>query len=582
VRASRSGWLILVPLLVITAPAHGADEGAPDAAAPAPRAAAPRLPVATPADAGPPVAAPADAGPPVAAPADAGPPVAAPADAGPPEAARVEAGPPDAALLPERADAGPAPTGSEAPSGGDAAAVELSDRPVFSLRVDRAGRTAEQRAREASEALKKAFQAGGPGEVRVELDGGARVVCVDGVPIVRLTAADAEAAGDESLEVHAGLVATALRDAIRGEKRRQDVVRVVYSIALAVFLALITFLVLVRTSALFRRAAAWVHDNPQRIPALRVRSIEVMSPGVVRSTVLLALTLLRWVIIFGIVYLWLILALSPFEAARRIAERLGSGVARPLSGLFARLVQTLPLLLVAAVALLGLALLLRMVRLFFEQVRAGEVQVRWLAPDLAAPTSVLLRAAVVLAALVFAAPVVTGSSEGPLPRLGLLLFGAAALAATPLGASLVVGIVMVYLRRVHPGEFVSVGALAGRVEAVSLLELRLTNTEGALIRVPHLFLLFHPLAVRGRAPVIEIEVGVAGATAPESVCGVLRGAAERVGEHAGVELVHLGGAAARYRVRVQTASADGRHRLLVAIAAALAEAGLAAADPPRS
>ena len=65
----------------------------------------------------------------------------------------------------------------------------------------------------------------------------------------------------------------------------------------------------------------------------------------------------------------------------------------------------------AGIAALAVFVLVRFVGLFFVSVARGETPLPWLPADLAAPTSVLLRSAIVVAALVFAAPVVTGDAN---------------------------------------------------------------------------------------------------------------------------------------------------------------------------
>ena len=115
--------------------------------------------------------------------------------------------------------------------------------------------------------------------------------------------------------------------------------------------------------------------------------------------------------------------LSLFEATRGYTQKMTGVVVAPLSQLMTRLATALPLLVVAALAAVSVFVLVRFVGLFFASVARGETPLGWLPADLAAPTSVLLRSGIVIAALVFLAPIVTGDADGVVTRVGIIAIG---------------------------------------------------------------------------------------------------------------------------------------------------------------
>ena len=141
----------------------------------------------------------------------------------------------------------------------------------------------------------------------------------------------------------------------------------------------------------------------------------------------------------------------------------------PISALMGRAASALPVLLVAAIAELAVLLLVRFVGLFFSSVARGETSLSWLPIDLAAPTSILVRAGIVLLALVLAAPLVTGSDDGALSRAGLVALVVLGLSTMPLVACVAVGTAVVFGRRLKVGEYAEIGGRAGVVRALSLL-----------------------------------------------------------------------------------------------------------------
>ena len=233
-----------------------------------------------------------------------------------------------------------------------------------------------------------------------------------------------------------------------------------------------------------------------------------MRPVAVRGAVSIGLALAHRIAQFTIVYSWLIFALSRFEATRDYTDRLAGFVLVPLSALIGRLGSALPLFVVAAIAAVALGVAVRFVGLFFGGVARGETHVAWLPRDLAGPTSVLVRAGMVLASIVLAAPLITGTDDGALSRAGVVALVALGLACTPVLACAAAGVPAVYGRHLRPGDFVEAGGRAGIVRDVTLLELVLEDAVGCEVRVPQLLGLWHPTRVLGSAPLASIEIVV--------------------------------------------------------------------------
>jgi small-conductance mechanosensitive channel len=431
---------------------------------------------------------------------------------------------------------------------GDVATVRVHERDVFVLRVPRAGQSPEERARGASAALESALAAPEEPEARVEDQGKNAVVYVGKTPVVTLTDDDAAAEGETTLQVYSRSVATRVQDALRIERKRSAIATTVFSFSLLVFSALVAFLLFRGIGQLAGRARGWFDANPERIPALRLGKIEVVSAGAVRGTISIALLLGHRVAQLAIAYVWLLAALSLFESTRGYTERLTGFVLAPLSALAGRIGGALPLLVVAGIAGLAVVVLVRFVGLFFGNVARGETKLGWLPADLATPTSVLVRGGIVVVALIVAAPLITGTDEGAFSRVGVAALVALGIAATPVLACAALGIPWVYGRRLRPGDFAEMGGRAGRVRDVGLLETTLEDPFGCILRVPHLLALVHPTRIVGRVPLVTFEV-VVDATEPQPrVLEVLQAAVAVASHRAKVELVSLDRQGACYRI----------------------------------
>ena len=454
--------------------------------------------------------------------------------------------------------------------------MRLHEHPIFSLHVSRVDLSASDRARAASRALETALEDPEKATTHVEESPGNAVIFVGKSPIISLGDADADAAGgDVSLHVYAASVASKIDDALRAERTRSAIAEHVFSFSLLVFSGLLAFLLIRRVGDISGRARMWVRANPDRIPALKLGTIEVVRPVAVRGAVSIGLALAHRLAQFTIAYSWLIFALSRFEATRDYTDRLAGFVLVPLSALIGRLGSALPLVVVAALAVIALGIAVRFVGLFFAGLSRGETHVTWIPRDLAGPTSVLVRAGMVLASIVLAAPLITGTDDGALSRAGVVALVALGLACTPVLACAAAGVPAVYGRHLRPGDFVEAGGCAGIVRDVTLLELVLEDAVGCEVRVPQLLSLWNPMRVLGTAPMASIEIVVDAAERPAKVEEVLVGAALATCDRARVDLISIDADGACWRVSAVPKYGKGVAAVGDAVALAIAERGIA-------
>ncbi|MGK3984116.1 mechanosensitive ion channel family protein [Sorangium sp. So ce136] len=589
------------------APAPLSSTAAPAAPAPLSSTAAPAAPAplsSTAAQAAPAQPAPAPpsadvAEPPVqptpAAPPPAGPPLVQVA----PSPTPVASAPARVALAPAQAEPAPAPPAPAAdqaePRAPDPqpppplaeqpeARVELLGRTVFAVRVHRGNLSPPERAREAAKVLERAAQEKKIPDVRIDEQAGVAVIYVGESPLIHLGPEDAAAAGAATVTVHAAAIAATVRDVLAKEQSRSRIATSVFSFSLLVFSGLIALLLLRKVGELVARARSWVAEHPERLPALRVRGIEMLRPAASQGALSVALGAAGVLVRVGIAYIWILFALSLFASTRDYSEKLTGFVLAPMSELMGRIARSVPVLLLAIVATLAVIVLIRFVGLFFGSVSRGETSLGWLPSDLAVVTGVLVRFGILVAALLLAAPLITGTDEGALTRVGFVVLTAAGLASTPLVASAAVGLSVIYGRRLRIGDIADVGGRSGRVRELTLIEARLEDEDGCVVRVPHLLSLFHPTRIRGRPPLVAVEISVDPAADLERVRELLLRTGSGLGSRARAALVAIDEGGAHFRATMACDGDDVRSRWLTAVAQALVAAGIplgrAPASPP--
>ncbi|HEU4404606.1 MAG TPA: mechanosensitive ion channel family protein [Polyangiaceae bacterium] len=456
--------------------------------------------------------------------------------------------------------------------GAPPALVRIRDRKVFPVLAARGGQAAEARARAASQLLEKALEEKDGGEVRVEEQGDVAVVFVGKKPLIQLGAEDVAASGDASLSVHAAAVAGQVRDALDAERQRNAIAKTVFSISVLIFSALVALLLAREVGRLAARAQAWLESNPERVPELRFRGIEVIRGAAWRGLLAISLVLGRIFAVFAIAYTWLLVALSLFDSTRPYTDQLSGIVFAPLSSATQRVVGSLPALVVVGLALGATLVAVRFLRIFFGSVERGEADPAWLPREFARPTGLLVRAAVWLALVLFVLPTLTGSFDGALARAGAVALLAVGLGAAPLLASAAVGVGAVYGRWLRPGARVEIGGRRGRVTQVTLTEVRLEDDEGGEVRVPHLMTLAHPTRFGDVTRQTRFELTVSATAGQRALRELLLRSASSLGASADVELVRLDEGGARYRVTVRGAGDASPEGLACALADALREA----------
>jgi small-conductance mechanosensitive channel len=176
--------------------------------------------------------------------------------------------------------------------------------------------------------------------------------------------------------------------------------------------------------------------------------------------------------------------------------------------------------------------------------------------------------------LIFLAPLVTGTSEGTIGRSGAILFAALGLASTPFLANGLLGTAVVYGRHLRAGQYVEIGAFAGRVVSIGLLELRLEDHDRCEVRIPHLYTLKHPTRVLGTSARLSLDVAVSPSARHAEVRELLLRAAVPFGQEARVELLSVDADAARYRIALMADGAGARSDLQLAVFDALAQASI--------
>lgn len=455
--------------------------------------------------------------------------------------------------------------------------VRIRDTVVLSLHLSDGGLSPEERARRANRAIERALGVSSAKTVRIEQREHRAIVFIADQPVVELTGEDAAIAGEGSLELYSASVAARIADILRAEELRGQRAHTVFSIVASILAAVVGFFLIKKIGDWSLRARNWAERNPQRIPAIRFKSIEVVRSPVLHGAALVTLAVAKWFGYFGTAYACLIFILSRFDATRSYTDKLANLVLSPLSTLTGRIATLLPLTVIVALGAVVLWILLRFISLFFGSVERGETRLEHMSPALAAPTSLVVRVGLVIVTLLIIAPALTGNADGTFAKLGQLAVAALLLASVPLLTTVLLGMRVLYSSRLAVGQWVSIGSVTGRVLELTLFETRIWVSGGVTARVPHLLLLWQPLrAAAGHAHRLTLIVtnGPKLASAVEAATALVAS----VGPDASVTVDSVSSKRATLIVQVTVPESKDKNALLFDLVRVLGENGVSLAD----
>ncbi len=477
----------------------------------------------------------------------------------------------------------PAPASSPGP-----ASVSVGREKVFDVATSSGAASAADRAQTAQTLLAQFVEDLGAGAV-VTVDpvpplgpddaGSLLAIKVDGHEVFRITADDVRLSGLPA-EAYGQSLRASIQTALQRERRHLAQQRYLQSVSLVVLLGLLLFLALRGLGAASARLRATTETRFAQLRGLRLADLEILSPAALEGASHVAINVGRLLLQLGLIYLYLVFVLTRFASTRGWVGPLDQALAAPFAKLLARLVDLIPRGLVAVFALLVVLGTLRVTDFFVARVARGDIQSGWLPRDLAPTLSPLLRAAIVVVALLLFGPLIGSEQNQLFTRVGLLLLGGVSLALVPLAATAMVGVVAIVGRRYRAGEWLAIGRLVGEVTHVGYLGLTLVPPEAGRLWVPHLRMLWSPVRHMTGAPLTELEIPVDPRADPQKVIEILSAPGGAGGAAPGAQaarkldarLVRLTPEAAIYAIRLpmhqETSSA------LLAASIALGAAGI--------
>lgn len=364
--------------------------------------------------------------------------------------------------------------------------VLVDGRPVLTVYEQVANLTPEARAQGIERRIVAlARETSTPAEsVRVQPRDAWTEILADDTVIMAITEADARATG-KSRQLLALEDAESIRRTIqtyRQEHSWRMVLRAIIKTTLVV-LVLFVALWLVRRCRLFFRVR--IKERIEKSAKLREKSTWHLSVAYSGPLILAIGTFLRWLLILALLEATLTITLSFYSSTREISLTVTRWLFTQLGMLGESAVNYLPNLLVVAVIAIVTNYAIRLVRLIFNQIRKGDVEIPGFYPDWADPTAKLIRMLLLVLALIAAFPYLPGATSPAFRGITIFVGVLLSLGSSSAVASGIAGVILTYMRSFLVGDWVQIGDTMGEVVERTLLVTRLLTPKAEVITIPN-------------------------------------------------------------------------------------------------
>ncbi|MEX1187106.1 MAG: mechanosensitive ion channel domain-containing protein [Gemmatimonadaceae bacterium] len=387
-------------------------------------------------------------------------------------------------------------SGAFSPAGGqttavpaDTAALIVQNRTIIVFRGPLGARDPQERAAAASERIRAAARADGPGDVTIRRVPEGVVIYSRLRPLFAVTHADADGLAGETLDQVAVQSARRVQDAIRLERDQRSLAYNARAVLQAAF-AIALFALFMRALVLGRRRLgaraerrAWA-----RIQELRVGGYTLLDRRQILTTGRRTFDLAIWAIGLFAAYLALTFILTRFPFSRPWGEALGSYLVNTVAELTLGVVTAIPGLFTVLLIFFGTRFLARLVKALFGAIEAGQVSVPWAHPDTAKPTRRLIVALLWVFALVVAYPYLPGSDSNVFKGVSVFAGLVLSLGSSGIVNQAMSGLVLMYSRAMRAGDYVHIGGVEGTVTEVGMLSTKVRTNKLEEVTIPNALL----------------------------------------------------------------------------------------------
>lgn len=253
---------------------------------------------------------------------------------------------------------------------------------------------------------------------------------------------------------------------------------------------IVLFILLKLMGRYFPRLYAWIRSQRgTRIKSLGIQNLEFLSAERITNIIIFIAKAARFLLVLLLLYFYFPLVFSFFPWTRLWAAKLIGYIVAPLKVLWANFVDFLPNLFFIFVAIIIVRYIIKFVKIIFDEIEKGNIQLGWFYKEWAKPTFNIVRFLFIIATLIIVFPYLPGSSSPAFQGISIFLGLLISLGSTSAIANIVAGVVLTYMRPYLIGDRVKIAETMGDVIEKNLLITRLKTIKNEYITIPNAIIL---------------------------------------------------------------------------------------------
>jgi small-conductance mechanosensitive channel len=319
--------------------------------------------------------------------------------------------------------------------------------------------------------------------IRVEEQESGSVIVAE--ETVLFTVRESDRGEDQSRQSIAAEKVQTIQSAIEQYRNERSAQKLIQGIVLTILstIGLIGFLVVLQRSMsrLLLRIKEAQHDQ---FLGLRIQNLQLLGSNATGYLLSSLLGILRLVLLFASLYLYVPFVLSQFPATRAIGNSILGDIVDRLNQVVTAFVQYLPNLVIIGLIAVLTHYMTQFVKLIIIELGRDDVY-PWFYPEWIQPTNRLAMILIVVIACIIAAPYLPGFNSPAFQGISLFLGALVTLGSSSAVTNAIAGIILIYTRAFRTGDIIGIGETTGEVVEKTMFVTRLITFKQEIITIPN-------------------------------------------------------------------------------------------------
>ena len=223
----------------------------------------------------------------------------------------------------------------------------------------------------------------------------------------------------------------------------------------------------------------------KRVRPLTVKYDEVLNTRRIGIVFLTIFNVLRYFIIFLLLFFCIPILFSIFPETESLAFRIIGYVWNPFVGIVKSVIGFLPKLIQIIVIIICFRYLVKGIRYLMNEIGAGRLKISGFYADWAEPTYFILRVLCYSFMIVMIWPLLPSSNSEVFQGVSVFIGIIVSLGSSSIIGNVMAGMVMTYMRPFHVGDFIKYGDTEGFVIEKTMLVTRIRTRKNDVITIPN-------------------------------------------------------------------------------------------------